>query len=57
VFLTQIDHCKADKAPKHEFIKAYFTLHLHGNKYNIHMIIHRTPAPDVEIDPNATKSQ
>jgi hypothetical protein len=56
-FLTRLDHCKADRAPKHEFLKAYLTLYWNGKKYNIHIIIHRTPAPDVEVDPDAPKPQ
>jgi len=56
-FLTQLDHCKADKPPKHEFLKAYLTLHLNGKKFYIRMIIHRTPAPIVEVDPDAAKPQ
>ncbi|KIM76114.1 hypothetical protein PILCRDRAFT_91753 [Piloderma croceum F 1598] len=51
------NHCKADRAPKHEFLKAYLTLYWNGKKYDIHIIIHRTPAPDVEIDPDAPKPQ
>ena len=56
-FLTRLDHCKADRAPKHEFLKAYLTLYWNGKKYNMHIIIHRTPAPDVEVDPDAPKPQ
>ena len=56
-FLTQLDHCKADRAPMHEFLKAYLTLYLNGKKYDVRIIIHRTPSPDVEVDPNAAVSQ
>ena len=29
-FLTQLDHCKADRPPQHEFLKGYLTVHLNG---------------------------
>jgi hypothetical protein len=56
-FLTRLDHCKADRPPKHEFLKAYLTLLRNGKKFKVHIIIHRTPAPIVEVNPNAAKPQ
>jgi hypothetical protein len=56
-FLTRLDHCKAERAPKHEFLKAYLTLRLNGGEFDVRMIIHRTPAPTVEVDPDAAKPQ
>jgi hypothetical protein len=29
-FLDSLEHCKADRSPKHEFLIALFTLYLHG---------------------------
>ena len=43
-FLTQLNHCKVERTPMHEFLKAYFTLHWNRGKFDIHMIIHRTPS-------------
>ena len=56
-FLTRLDHCKVERVPKHEFLKAYLTLLLNGTKFYIRMVIHRTPAPIVEVDPDAAKPQ
>ena len=56
-FLTRLDHCKADRPPKHEFLKAYLTLLWNGKKLKVHIIIHRTPAATVEVDPDAAKPQ
>jgi hypothetical protein len=50
--LTQLNHCKADRPQKHEFLKAHITLLLAGKKYKVHLIIHRTPAPNVEVVEN-----
>ena len=55
--LTQLDHCKADRPPKHEFLKAHLTLLLDGKKHKVHLIIHRTPALNVEVIENAPKPQ
>ena len=54
--LRQLDHCKVDRAPQHEFLKARLTLASKGAKFDIHMVIHRTPAPIVEVDPDAPKT-
>jgi hypothetical protein len=56
-FLTQLDHCKALKAPQHEFLKAYLTLHLNGATHKVRMVIHRTAVQHVEADPNPAKPQ
>jgi hypothetical protein len=56
-FLNQLDHCKADKPPKHEFLKVFLTLHLNGEKYEVYMIIHRTPARNVHVEENPPKPQ
>ena len=56
-FLTRLNHCKVERAPMHEFLKAYLTLLLNGTKFNVCMVIHRTPAPIVEVDPDAAKLQ
>src|SRR6202050_3497120 len=55
--LVRLDHCKANRTPKHEFLKAYLILHLDGKKYKVHLIIHRTPAPNVDVDGNPPKPQ
>ena len=55
--LVRLDHCKADRIPKHEFLKAYLILHLDGNKYEVHLIIHRTPAPNVDVNGNPPTPQ
>jgi hypothetical protein len=56
-FLTRLDHCKAERPPRHEFLKAYLTLVLNGEKFDVRIIIHRTPAPIVEADANAPKQR
>src|SRR6266436_4515234 len=50
--LTRLDHCKALRTPKHEFLKAFLTLYLDGSQHEVHLIIHRTPAPNVDSDGN-----
>jgi hypothetical protein len=55
--LTKLDHCKADRPPKHEFLKAHLLLSLDGKKYEVRLIIHRTPAPNVDVDGNPPKPQ
>jgi hypothetical protein len=58
-FLTQLDHCKVERAPQHELLKAHLTLpsNSKGAKFDIRMVIHRTPAPTVEVDPDAPKPE
>ena len=46
--LTRLEHCKADKSPKHEFLVAYITLDTNGTKRRTCMIIDRSPAIEVE---------
>ena len=48
--LDSLEHCKADKSPKHEFLKAYFTLHLDEKAYKIGIIVDRRPAESIDIE-------
>src|SRR6202050_2796089 len=47
-FLEKMEHCKADRPPKHEFLKVFFTLHLNRKPYEIGMIVNR-PAEHIDI--------
>jgi hypothetical protein len=48
--LDSLEHCKADIPPKHEFIKAFFTLYLDGKAYKIGIIVDRRPAESIDIE-------
>ena len=49
-FLDSLEHCKADRSPKHEFLKAFFTLCLNGKAHKMGMIIDRRPAESIDIE-------
>jgi hypothetical protein len=49
-FLEKLEHCKANKVPKHEFLKIFFTLHLDGKAYKMAMIADRRPAENIETE-------
>jgi hypothetical protein len=51
-FLEKLEHCKADRSPKHEFLKTFFTLHLNGKAYKMGMIVDRRPAENIDIENN-----
>ena len=55
--LTNLDHCKVDRPPKHEFLKAHLLLSLDGKKYEVHLIIHHTPVPNVDVGGNCKECQ
>jgi hypothetical protein len=42
--LTKLEHCKATKSPRHEFLLAYITLDINGASYESCMIFDRSPA-------------
>jgi len=46
--LTKLEHCKATKAPRHEFLLAYITLDINGTSYETCMIFDHSPAVEVE---------
>src|SRR6202167_648876 len=49
-FLEKLEHCKAGRPPKHEFLKGYFTLYLNGKAYKMAMIVDRRPAENIDIE-------
>jgi hypothetical protein len=49
-FLDSLEHCKADRSPKHKFLKAFFTLYLHEKAHKIGIIIDRRPAESIDIE-------
>jgi len=49
-FLDTLEHCKADRSPKHEFLKAIFTLYLHEKAYKMGIIVDRRPAESIDIE-------
>ena len=48
-FLEKLEHCKADRQPKHEFLKVFFTLQLNGKPYKMGMIVDCCPAEHIDI--------
>jgi hypothetical protein len=48
--LDSLEHCKADRPPKHEFIKAFFTLYLDEKVYKIGIIVDRRPAESIDVE-------
>ena len=50
--LNSLEHCKADRPPKHEFLKVFFTLYLNGKAYKMGMIVDRRPAENIDIEMN-----
>src|ERR1700729_2774405 len=48
--LDSLEHCKADRPPKHEFLKVFFTLFLNGKAYKMGMIVDRRPAESIDIE-------
>jgi hypothetical protein len=55
-FLTRLDHCKATRSPRHEFLLAYLRVNLDGTTHDTHMIIDRCPAPEIEESPALPKT-
>ena len=49
-FLDGLEHCKADRSPKHEFLIALFTLYLDKKTYKIGIIVDRRPAKSIDIE-------
>ena len=49
-FLDSLEHCKADRSPKHEFLIALFTLYLDKKTYKIGIIVDRRPAESIDIE-------
>ena len=49
-FLDSLEHCKADRSPKHEFLIALFTLYLDNMTYKIGIIVDRRPAESIDIE-------
>jgi hypothetical protein len=49
-FLDKLEHCKADRPPKHEFLNVFFTLCLNGKPYEMGMIVDCRPAEHVDIE-------
>lgn len=54
--LTQLDHCKSTRSPRHEFLLAYLTLDLDGKVHDTCILIDRRPAPEVEEQPAEPKT-
>ena len=48
-FLEKLEHFKANRLPKHKFLKVFFTLHLRGKHYKMGMIVDRHPAAHIDI--------
>ena len=48
--LEKLEHCKADRPPKHEFLKVFFTLYLDSKAYKMGMIIDHHPTEDIDIE-------
>jgi hypothetical protein len=57
-YLDRLDHCKAKKLPKHEFLMVYLTFYMDEKKHETCMIIDRCPAigPDFEDKPATPKN-
>lgn len=49
-FLDSLEHCKANRSPKHEFLKAFFTLYLEEKAHQIGIIVDRRPAESIDIE-------
>src|SRR5882762_4336854 len=49
-FLDGLEHCKADRSPKHEFLIALFTLYWDKKTYKIGIIVDRRPAESIDIE-------
>jgi len=49
-YLDSLEHCKADRSPKHEFLIALFTLYLDKKTYKIGIIVDRRPAESIDIE-------
>ena len=56
-FLEKLEHRKADRPPKHEFLKGYFTLYLNGKAYKMAMIVDRRPAENIDIEAKDASAQ
>jgi hypothetical protein len=48
--LDSLEHCKADRLPKHEFIKALFTLYSDEKTHKMGIIVDRRPAETIDIE-------
>jgi len=49
-FLDSLEHCKANRLPKHKFLIALFTLYLDKKTYKIGIIVDRHPAETIDIE-------
>jgi hypothetical protein len=49
-FLDGLEHCKANRSPKHEFLIALFTLYLDKKTYKIGIIVDRRPTKSIDIE-------
>jgi hypothetical protein len=48
--LDSLEHCKADRSPQHEFLKALFTLYSDKQTHEIGLIVDRRPAETIDIE-------
>jgi len=49
-YLKRLDHCKATRLPRHEFLMVYLTLEKDGKEYETCMIIDRCPAIGLDFE-------
>jgi hypothetical protein len=56
MLVAYLAHCKAGKPLKDESLIACLTFYLNGKKYHVRMIVHHTPALDLDIDLKFTET-